>query len=342
MMLLDISQIRKIDSKRMYEIYDKWPEIGEEFFEQNYEQINFNHLDHIVFAGMGGSGAIGDIFSSILSKTKIHVDVVKGYLLPGTIGINTLVIVVSISGNTVETLQVLDSAAKLNCKIIGFSSGGKMEEYCINQKIDYKKIEQVHSPRASFTSFLYAMLKILEPIIPIKQSDVLESLSELKLLRNKISSDHLTQDNPALKIAMWISGTPLIYYPYGLQAAAIRFKNSLQENAKIHTMSEDVIEACHNGIVSWEKSSNVQPILLQGKNDYVKTKERWSILKHYFNNKEIEFFEVSSVKGSILSKVINLIYLLDYASIYYAILSKTDPTPVKSIDFIKKNIKLDT
>lgn len=341
MVLIDISQIRKIDSKRMYEVYDRWPEIGEEFFGQNFDKIKFNNIDHIVFAGMGGSGAIGDIFSSILSKTKIHVDIVKGYLLPGTIDVNTLVVVVSISGNTVETLKILDSAAKLNCKTIGFSSGGKMEEYCVKHKIEYRKIKQVHSPRASFTSFLYAMLKILEPVIPIKQVDVLESLLELKLLRDKISSNNLTKNNPALNIAMWISGTPLIYYPYGLQAAAIRFKNSLQENAKIHTMSEDVIEACHNGIVSWEKSSNVQPILLEGKDDYVKTKERWIILKKYFKNNKIEFFEVSSVKGSILSKVINLIYLLDYASIYHAILSNTDPTPVQSIDFIKKGIKLD-
>jgi len=51
---------------------------------------------------------------------------------------------------------------------------------------------------------------------------------------------------------------PLIYYPYGLQAAAIRFKNSLQENSKIHVISEDVIETCHNGIVSWESKSNVK------------------------------------------------------------------------------------
>ena len=34
---------------------------------------------------MGGSGAIGDIFASILSKTKIHVSIVKGYLIPKTV-----------------------------------------------------------------------------------------------------------------------------------------------------------------------------------------------------------------------------------------------------------------
>jgi len=53
---------------------------------------------------------------------------------------------------------------------------------------------------------------------------------------------------------------------------------------------------------------------------------------------EIEYKEVISVKGSILSKLINLIYLLDYTSIYLAILRKVDPTPVKSIDFIKKKM----
>ena len=41
----------------------------------------------------------------------------------------------------------------------------------------------------------------------------------------------------------------------------------------MHVFAEDVIEACHNGIVSWERPSNVQPILMQGKDDYVKTQE---------------------------------------------------------------------
>ena len=41
------------------------------------------------------------------------------------------------------------------------------------------------------------------------------------------------------------------FAPAGLQAAAIRFKNSFQENAKSHAITEDIIEACHNGIASW-------------------------------------------------------------------------------------------
>jgi len=34
-----------------------------------------------------------------------------------------------------------------------------------------------------------------------------------------------------------------------------------------------------------------------------------------------------------------LIYLLDYTSIYKAVISETDPTPVRSIDFIKSRLE---
>ena len=104
-------------------------------------------------------------------------------------------------------------------------------------------------------------------------------------------------------------------------------------------MIEDVIEACHNGIVSWEKPSNVKPILLQGQDDYIKTKERWNILKEFFKTKKIDYWEVLSIQGNILSKLVTLIYLLDYTSIYLAALSETDPSPISSIDFIKNKLE---
>ena len=53
---------------------------------------------------------------------------------------------------------------------------------------------------------------------------------------------------------------------------------------------------------------------------------------------KMKYIEIDSIEGSILSKLINLIYILDYASIYKAVLMKTDPTPVKSIQYIKKKL----
>ena len=323
----------------MYKIYDDWPNLAKKAYDSDLESATFENIDHIVFAGMGGSGAIGDLFASILSKTNIHVTLVKGYLLPKTVDENTLVVTTSVSGNTAETLTVLDSAQKLDCHIIAFCSGGKMKQYCINNKIDFRTVPLIHSPRASFATYVYSILNVLHNILPINTNDILSSIDSLFVIQKQISSNNLTGSNSAIDLANWITGIPLIYYPHGLQSTAIRFKSSLQENSKIHAIAEDVIESCHNGIVAWESSSVVQPILLRGIDDYIKTKERFSIIEQFFTEHEIDFKIIHSVDGNILTKIISLIYLFDYSSIYSAILSRIDPSPVISIDFIKTRLE---
>ena len=335
---MNISDLKKYDPAGMHHVYDKWPQIARESYESDFEESSYDGIDHIIFAGVGGSGAIGDLFSSILSKSKIHVSLVKGYLLPKTVDKNTLVITTSFSGYSQETITVLESAQNLECSLIAFSSGGKMEDICTRNKIDYKKIEMIHSPRTSFIKYVYSILKILNPILAITSNDIDESIDQLFNMRNMISSENLSETNISLDLAQWIFGIPLIYYPHGLQSAAIRFKSSFQENTKSHIIIEDVIEASHNGIVAWENKSIIQPIMIRGQDDYIKTKERWDVLKKYFDENKIEFREIQSVKGHILTKLVSLIYMLDYTSIYKAVLNKTDPSPVKSIDYIKKNI----
>jgi glucose/mannose-6-phosphate isomerase len=130
----------------------------------------------------------------------------------------------------------------------------------------------------------------------------------------------------------------VIYYPWGLHAAAIRFKNSLQENAKTHAIVEDVIESGHNGIVSWERPSGMVPVMIEGIDDHTKTKERWNILRQYFDENQIKYKKITTVDGGILSKILCLIYMLDYSSIYYAVRLGIDPSPIKSIDFVKERL----
>nr|WP_246275401.1 SIS domain-containing protein [Nitrosopumilus oxyclinae] len=335
---MDQSSLEKFDSQGMHKVYDRWPEIARKNYFSDLSQIEFTKCPHIVFAGMGGSGAIGDIFSAILSKTSTHVTVVKGYHLPKTVTNNSVVVVISISGNTVETISMLKNAIEINSKIIVFSDGGKIKDICNEKNIPHRNIKKYHSPRASFTSFLYSMLHVLKPIIPIEEKDIIESIKELENMSIKINSKKISKENPSIQISEWIKDTPVIYYPWGLEPVAIRFKNSLQENSKIQAVIEDVIESCHNGIVTWDKQNNFQPILIRGQKDYEKTKERWEILKEFFSEKKIDYKEIISENGNILTKIICLIYLLDYASIYLAIKLKVDPTPVNAIEYIKNKL----
>jgi len=337
--LIDKASLEKFDSQGMHKVYDIWPEIAKESYFSELSQIKYETCDHVVFAGMGGSGAIGDIFSAILSKTSTHVTVVKGYHLPKTVTSDSVVVITSISGNTIETISMLENAIKLNSKIIVFSDGGRIEEICKKGKIPYRRIKKYHSPRGSFTAFLYGMLHVLKPIISIEEKDIIESIEKLKNISKKINSKEITDENPAIKISEWIRDTPVIYYPWGLESVGIRFKNSLQENSKIQAITENVIESCHNGIVAWDKQSNFQPILIRGQDDFEKTKERWEILKEFFNKQKIQYKEITSENGNILTKIICLIYLLDYSSIYLSVKLQTDPTPVQAIEYIKSKLE---
>ncbi len=303
----------------MYKIYDEWPQIAKDAYNSEIEPIDFKDIDNVIFSGMGGSGTIGDLFSSILSKSNIHTTVVKGYVLPKTVDENTLVVTTSVSGDTVETLSTLESASKKNCKVVGFSSGGMMESYCTKNNIEFRKIPKIHSPRASFPNFVYSILKTLDFIIPINKQEIIKSLELLENVSNKISSKNLSDTNPSLELANWIDGIPVIYYPWGLESTAIRFKNSLQENSKTHAIVENVIESGHNGIVSWERTSDMVPIMIEGIDDHLRTKERWNILRQYFDENQIKYKEIFSINGGILSKIVCLIYLLDYSTIYYAV-----------------------
>ena len=166
----------------MHKVYDKWPELAQDAYESNLEPVDFRDIDHVVFSGMGGSGTIGDLFQSILSKTNIHVTVVKGYLLPKTVDEKTLIVATSVSGDTAETLTVAQGANKQNCKLVGFSSGGKLESFCNNNDIPFRKIPYHLNPR---TSFPFSMIKTLDSILSIGQHEVKESLQKMNELQSK-------------------------------------------------------------------------------------------------------------------------------------------------------------
>jgi glucose/mannose-6-phosphate isomerase len=232
----------------------------------------------------------------------------------------------------------LDTASKKDCNVIAFSSGGEIESFCAKNNIEFRKFPQTHSPRASLPSFVYSILKTLNSIIPITKQDIANSLEQLEHTCKEISSANLHEKNPSLDLANWINGIPVIYYPHGLETAAVRFKNSLQENAKTHAIIENVVESSHNGIISWEKPSSMIPILIEGNDDHIKTKDRWKILREYFERNGIKYKEILTVDGNILSKIMCLIYMLDYSTIYYAVRLGIDPSPTQSIDFIKERL----
>ena len=81
----------------------------------------------LLVAGMGGSHLAADILTA--ARPSIDMRVHKDYGLPELPDIaERLIIASSYSGNTEETLSAIDAAKKIEAKIIGVTTGGKIAE----------------------------------------------------------------------------------------------------------------------------------------------------------------------------------------------------------------------
>ncbi|MCQ0015985.1 hypothetical protein [Actinomadura madurae] len=68
---------------------------------------------------MGASGASGDVLAAVCGAgCAVPVFTVRGYRLPGWVGAADLVVAVSCSGSTEETLEVAAEAARRGCRLL--------------------------------------------------------------------------------------------------------------------------------------------------------------------------------------------------------------------------------
>lgn len=344
-MLDDIDKMREIDKDGMLDVLENFPEQIEEVV----EELDLNLLpfqpDEIVVAGMGGSGIVGDILKSFLAnRIKIPIYVNKDYNLPSFVDENTLLFVVSYSGNTEETLNAAREGMKRKAKVVGISSDGELESLCKERGVVFIQAPKGYHPRAAIAFLFIPVLKMLSEML-IYDSDVaiLDAISELKELRDKIKPDVKEEENIAKQLAKRIKGKiPIIYGHSIYNAVANRWHTQFNENAEILSWFGAFPEMNHNEVVGWkgdEKSSNFIPILLRNNKEDDRIDKRIEVTKEkVFKPVTDDIIEVWAKSDTQLARILYLIYLGDYVSIYLALLYGRDPSPVKIIDELKASL----
>src|SRR5438034_4698194 len=89
--------------------------------------VPLEEAQRIFVVGMGGSALGGDVFAPCLAdRAKIPIQVVRDYRLPSYARPEGLLVAVSYSGNTEETLGATAEGIKLGCRVIAITSGGRL------------------------------------------------------------------------------------------------------------------------------------------------------------------------------------------------------------------------
>ncbi|MDO8424608.1 MAG: bifunctional phosphoglucose/phosphomannose isomerase [bacterium] len=286
----------------------------------------------VIICGMGGSALPGSILSFFLEEARISLPlrIHRDYLLPEIADKNHLIVCISYSGNTEETLSAFKEALKKKLPLAAIASGGELSALCQENKIPFAKIPSGIPPRMALGYQFAALVKILANSNLIPSS----SLNELIRLGKKLRTG--ATEAAGKKLAEKISQKfPVIYSSGKNKVLARIWKINFNENSKTPSFSNVFPELSHNELAGWTCSpKDFQIIILKDGSDEKNILRRMTstaeILKKL--GVAVEFVEI---KGRNLEKIFNGILLGNWASYYLALKKKINPFEIKIIEDLK-------
>jgi glucose/mannose-6-phosphate isomerase len=304
------------------------------------ENLNFtapkNPIQNIVITGLGGSGMGGKIVAELLeNELDVPVYLNNSYSLPNFVSKNTLVIASSFSGNTEETICALEFALerKAECAII--SSGGRAIEIAKEEGLSYAQVPNVGPPRANIG------LSIVQQLYLLKAYQLIDwdVKAAIKGAVAFLSSHKESIKTEAEKLASFLyKKQPIVYACHRFHGAAIRFKQQLNENAKMLAWTHVIPEMNHNELVGWAGGSKQHaPVFFETASDSERNHLRAALSKEIIKN-YTEVYTVKAQGSSALTQTLYLIHLSDWCSQFLADKNQVDIFDIDVIEHLKSEL----
>ena len=320
-----------------------WEEMKNFILPSHYIQCN-----KIVLARMGGSSMGAALAKTLaMQNAKMPIEIIRDYELPGYVDSKTLVIAISYSGGTEETLSCALDALKQDAKIITISSGGALESFAKKHRLPHYKINYGSQPRAALGYSYTAVCAIFKKmgLLEISDDQIQKAVTQMKNAMKKIAPEVSTTQNPAKQLAERLYGKiPIIVGSGIMQEVARRYKGQFNENAKTASYFEAIPEMNHNSLVGTEFPENIASkifvILLDSKFDNPRNNLRVDITSQILAKRRIQYeiIQPTPASNKIAEQLLS-IHFGDYVSYYLAMLSGVDPEPVEIIKFLKDSLE---
>ena len=301
---------------------------------------------NIVIAGMGGSALAADMVR-VLTAGWLHLplEVVKGYDLPGFVGEETLVIAVSHSGNTEETLSCYQQALDKKSCLAVMSTGGELIKRANNDNITYAQIPAGTQPRMSTVYHLRGLLKLLQHFWVIDGDLYNQVADSADWLEGEIS--HWTpavpeKNNLAKQIAKMTIGKTLVIFGGELTwPLAYKWKISWNESAKNLAFSNQYPEFNHNEFIGWSSHPVEKPFTvfdIRSNLERARIRERMELSDRLLSGKRPKAHIIELQGETLMQQLLWGLVLADVASIYTAMLNGVNPGPVHLIEKLKAEL----
>jgi len=301
---------------------------------------------NIIIAGMGGSAIGGEILQNWLqNELPIPIQVCNDYTLPAYANKDTLFFANSYSGNTEETLSAFLDAVRRKCTTITTTSGGHLLSFSEELQVPYVTIPSQIPPRAALPYLFFPLPVLMKRmnVLPSVDENLQEAIQVLKKVGEENAPKIPTEDNQAKKLALELVETiPVIYGFRQYQSVVHRLKTQFNENSKVPSKHDVFPELNHNETVGWEApellTKNYSIILIRDPGEPPEIRHRIETTKSLVLHKAKKVLEIYAKGEGKLAKMFSVLRIGDFTSVYLAILRGVDPTPVKIIDEVKREL----
>jgi len=341
---------KSVDPQSMRMLIESFPEQIETAV-ANCRNLSLPVLENvraILITGLGGSAIGGDLVRSIAeAHLEIPVIVNRNYDLPGFVGSSTLVFACSYSGNTEETLSAYKQAKEAKASIVCITSGGRLESLAREDGYGVIAVSGGLPPRAALGHALISLMSAMHAmrLLPVLTESFMETIAVLRKLRDQYGTGNPEANNPAKKLAQSLKSKIVAVYGSNgiMESAAYRWRSQIAENAKNLALHHVLPEMNHNELVGWlhpkEALLNIGVVFLRDKGDHPQIQRRFELTQSLIAGKSGALHEIWSEGESLLARVLSVVYLGDFVSLYLAYLNNADPTPVEVIDYLKTNLR---
>jgi glucose/mannose-6-phosphate isomerase len=334
-----------IDTKGMWDSTAAFPEQVEHAAKSSESLIGLplhDEIENVVVLGMGGSGIAGDIMTAVAGPfMPVPIVVTKGYEPPNFVGPTTLCFALSFSGDTEETVEAAQIAALSGARMVVIAKGGELARLARSWDATLIGLpEGIPYPRAALGAMAIPTLMVLEQtgLFPGASGWINLAVEQLKIRRDELCKE----DNGARELARHIGRTmPIIYGGGGLgAAAALRWKNEMNENPKVPAFIHTVPELTHNEIAGWGQHGDVTRqvfslVLLRHDHEHPQIMRRFDLIRQWTEEAVNRIEEVRAAGDGPLAQVLDLMFYGSMVSLHMAAQEGVDPGPITVLEEIK-------
>ena len=295
-------------------------------------------IRNVFVSGLGGSG-IGANFVQEFTRTELKVPFIvsKSYDIPHFINKHTLAIVSSYSGNTEETLAAFEKLLLTGAKIVCISSGGKLIAKAQALGLDYIKVpDNWPSPRACLGYSVVQQVFILHKMKLISGKIIQQLRGTVALLEKEQPKLRIEGEKLAAKL---LGKLPVIYTTDRMESVAVRFRQQVNENAKLLAWHHVIPEMNHNELVGWrEKNDDLAVVYFRHKDDFPRNALRIDINKKIISGYTPNIIEIWSKGKNLVEQALYLVFMGDFATCFLCDLRGFDSIEIEVIDYLKSEL----